>query len=287
MFREVAQRRGITAAGDALGLPKSVVSKALTRLEAQLQVKLLERSSRRVALTPAGELLHVKAESLLLEADALTASLRQERSEPRGVVRISAPPELGMRFIDQVVPQMARMYPDLRLVMQLGYDFDDLQDPAIDLALRAGQVHDDRLVGLPIGSFRRVTVASPDYARAHPLRRPADLARHPCLVLSGTQNVADWVFTRGEATEQVRVSGPLAVRSFTALLHAARAGLGVTRAPDFTVAEWLRRGDLVKLLPGWSTPPAPVFLVHRFGHDRIARVAAVLASARPGSWLAA
>lgn len=287
VFREAAQRRGITAAALALDVPKSAVSKVLTRLEAQLGVKLLERSSRRVALTRAGELLSVKAESLLLEADCLTASLRQEHNEPRGTVRITAPPELGTRFIERVVPAIATQFPELRIVMQLGYEFDDLQDPAIDLALRAGQVHDDRLVGVPIGSFRRLAVASPSYLKAHPVRRPSELAQHPCLVLSANQNTAEWAFSRGTAVEQVRVAGPLAVLSFTALLHAARAGMGIARAPEFTVAEWLRRGELVKVLPGWSAPAAKVFLVHRFAHDRIARVAAVLNAARPGDWLAA
>ncbi|MBI1891163.1 MAG: LysR family transcriptional regulator [Burkholderiales bacterium] len=286
VFLEVAKLLSITRAGDALGVPKSAVSKTLTRLEGQLGVRLLERSSRRVALTPAGRLLTVKAESLLTEAEFLTKSLREERNEPRGTVRMTAPPELGTLFIERVVPLILREYPELRIAMKLAYDFDDLQEPAIDIALRVGQVHDERLVGSAIGEFSRILVASPAYLKTNPLRRPADLADHHCLVFSGNENTAEWEFVRGGVIEKVRVAGNLAVRSFTAQLHAARAGLGVVRGPMFVASEWIKRGELVRALPGWQAMPVTVFAVHRFGHERIARVAAVLKAAKAARWLA-
>lgn len=285
VFLEVAKLLSITAAGTALGMPKSAVSKTLTRLEAQLGVKLLERSSRRVALTAPGELLSVKAESLLSEAEFIVESLREERSLPRGVVRMTAPPEIGTLFIEQVVPRLARDYPELKVAMKLSYDFDDLQDPAIDMALRAGAVRDDRLVGVPVGDFRRITVASPAYLKAHPVHHPAELASHPCLIFSGNVNSAEWTFERDGLAEQVSVNSAFSVQSFTALLHAARCGLGIARAPEFAAREWLQRGELVQVLPEWQASPSRLYVVHRFGHERIARVAAVLKAARAQNWL--
>lgn len=285
VFLEVAKVLSVTGAGVALAMPKSAVSKTLTRLEQQFGVKLLERSSRRVALTPAGQLLNVKAESLLSEAEFLTKSLRQERNEPRGIVRMTAPPELGTWFIERVAPRLARDYPELRIAMKLSYDFDDLQEPSIDIALRAGQVHDERLVGVAVGNFRRIAVASPVYLQTHPVRQPSDLATQDCLIFSASASSAEWTFQQGDRVEQVRVTAALSAHSFTALLHAARAGLGVARAPEFAAAEWLQRGDLIQVLPLWTSTPATVFAVHRFGHERIARVAAVLQAARAQAWL--
>jgi len=285
VFLEVAKLLSVTAAGAALGMPKSAVSKTLTRLEAQLGVRLLERSSRRVALTASGGLLCVKAESLLSEAEFIVDSLREERSLLRGVVRMTAPPEIGTLFIEQVVPRLARDYPELQVAMKLSYDFDDLQDPAIDLALRAGAVRDERLVGVPVGEFRRIVVASPDYLKAHPLRHPAELAQHRCLIFSGSVSTAEWTFERAGESAQVNVTSVLSVQSFTALLHAARSGLGVARAPEFAAAEWLARGELIKVLPEWRASPSRLYVVHRFGHERIARVAAVLQAARAKDWL--
>jgi DNA-binding transcriptional LysR family regulator len=285
IFMEAAKALSITRAGEALDLPKSAVSKTITRLEERLGVRLLERTSRRVALTAAGRLLMVKAESLLAEAEFLTRSLREERNDPRGTVRMTAPPELGTRFVERVVPKIVEAYPGLKIALKLAYDFDDLREPAIDIALRAGQVHDDRLVASPIGKFARVLVASAGYLENNRLRRPADLANLDCLVFSAEENSVEWELVRGDRSETFRVTGNLAVRSFAAQLHAARAGLGVARCPAFAAAEWIERGDLVHVLPGWQAPPVTVFAVHRFGHERIARVAAVLAATRSVDWL--
>lgn len=285
VFLEVAKLLSVTGAGGVLGMPKSAVSKALTRLEGQLGVRLLERSSRRVALTSAGELLSVKAEALLGEAEFLVDSLRGERNLPSGTVRMTAPPEIGTLFIERVMPQLRRDYPELKVALKLSYDFDDLQDPAIDIALRAGAVKDERLVGIPVGEFRRVAVASPAYLKAHPLAHPAELAEHACLIFSGNSHSAEWSFARGEEAVNVGVNSSLSVHSFTALLHAARCGLGVARAPEFAVAEWLTRGELVQVLPAWQASPSRLYVVHRFGHEPIARVAAVVKAARASAWL--
>ncbi|HRE16492.1 MAG TPA: LysR substrate-binding domain-containing protein, partial [Rhodocyclaceae bacterium] len=111
-------------------------------------------------------------------------------------------------------------------------------------------------------------VASPAYLAAHPITHPAELAQHRCLVFSGSASSAEWSFARGDDSVQVHVQSALSVHSFTALLHAARCGLGVARAPEFAAAEWLQRGELVQALPQWQASPSRLYVVHRFGHER-------------------
>jgi DNA-binding transcriptional LysR family regulator len=284
-FAAVAKVLSVTGAARTLRMPKSAVSKSLTRLEKALDVKLLERSSRRMAVTKAGALLIPKAESLLAEAESLGRSLREEKSEPRGLVRVTAIPEMGAHFVERVVPALVREHPGVRIAMTLAYGLEDMLDPAIDVALRVGAVHDERLVAHRIGGFRWVAVASPDYLAAHPVRRVADLAGRSCLVFSETETGSEWSFTRREVSERVTVTSALSAGSSTALLHAARAGLGVARVVEPVADEWLRRGEVVRVLPGWASVETPVFVVHRFGHERIARVAVVLRALRARPWL--
>jgi DNA-binding transcriptional LysR family regulator len=283
-FTKVARALSVTGAAELLGVPKSAVSKSLSRLEAALDVRLLERSSRRVSLTQAGALLVPKAESLIGEAESITARLREERHDQRGLVRMTATPESGTYFAERVAPILAREHPGLHVALTLGYEVEDLLDPAIDLALRVGGVHDDRLVAHRLAHFRLITVASPAYATANPVRSVSDLGARSCLVFSPSEARGEWSLSRGEETARVTVSGALAVRSFAALLHAARSGLGVAMAPEPLTEEWLRRGDLVRVLPEWSSRDASLFVVHRVGHQRIARVAAVLRALRAHPW---
>lgn len=285
VFEEVARRLSVTATGEALGMPKSAVSKALTRLEAQLGVKLLERSSRRMAPTDAGRLVQLKGEALLAEAAFLRQSLVDERDLPRGIVHMTAPTELGIWFVDQVLPDLSAHYPELKISLKLGYPFDDVLDPALDIALRIHEVHDDRLVATTIGHVHRIAVASPQWLARNPIAHITDLALCNCLIFSATDTRQDWTFIQSDISNSVSVSGNLAALSFSALLHAARDGMGVACVPEFSAREWLQRGELVQVLPGWRSPAAPVFMARRFGHEKIARVRAVLDVLRTHPWL--
>jgi DNA-binding transcriptional LysR family regulator len=274
---------GVTAAAQALGQPKSVVSKNLSGLEALLQVRLFERSSRRVALTREGQALLPRAESILAELERLKGEAQHEFVHVAGTVRIAATPEFGALVASRLVPPLLAEYPQLQVAMQLEYAHADLLDPFIDLAFRVGSVHDERLVARPLGRFHRVLVASPSFAAAHPLAGPEALSEVDCLVFSDREMTSDWTMLCSDAqvsAHEVRVRSRLAVRGFTALLAAAEAGLGVARLPSFVVQAALARGDVVRVLPEWHSPPATVYLVHRFGVERIGRIRAVIEAAR-------
>jgi DNA-binding transcriptional LysR family regulator len=279
IFLQVARLGGVTAAAEALGMAKSAVSKQLTGLEAVLNVRLFERHSRRVLLTREGDLLLPRAESIVAEMARLTDEALEGKTRTQGTVRISASPEFGAFLASSFLPILMASHPHLKVLMRLEYEQDDLHDPAIDLAFRLGSMADDRLVGRHIGEFARVLVCSPAFAKAHPVKRPEDLEALPALLFSDRDLRARWVLQHTKkATQQVslNVSASLGIRGFSALLGAARAGLGIARLPLFVAAPALANGEVVQVLPAWKTPPANVFVAYRTGVIRIARVRAVI-----------
>jgi DNA-binding transcriptional LysR family regulator len=257
---------------------KSVVSKHLSQLESRLGVRLLERSSRRVALTREGEALLPRVESLLAEARQLQDLAGESLDRPRGLVRIAATPEFGGYMAERFFPAAVARYPEIRLAMIPAYAFEDLQDPAFDLAFRIGEVKDDRLVARPLGIFHRILVASPRFLREHAIRKPADLAHTPCLTFSGSSPSAQWSLvstTDGRRGATIEVAGPVSVRSFATLLGLARTGLGVAFVPEFIAREALRSKQVARCLPGFHSPGTTVYLAHRPGSTKISRVRAV------------
>ncbi|MEM9302738.1 MAG: LysR family transcriptional regulator [Pseudomonadota bacterium] len=278
VFVTVAREGGITAAADRMGLAKSAVSKLLKRFEERLGVRLLERSSRKIALTPEGEYLLPRVSSLLAEGERLFAEAEEKVAEPSGLVRLAMTPDFGTIMVERFFPEVLAAYPRLELKARLSFQYEDLQDPSFDLAIRFGRVNDDQLVARPLGTFRRIVVASPDYLAENPVAAPEDLAEHRCLVFSGIENRAEWRLRRvDDSADETRVNahGPISVMSFTTLIRLARKGAGVAYVPEFMAAEGLREGWLQQCLPAWESPPTSVLLAYRFGAEKIMRIRAV------------
>ena len=277
-FVAVVRGGGVTAAARELGLAKSAVSKHVSRLEAVLAVKLLERSSRRVTLTREGEHLLSRLESLLAEGERLLEQAREQHGRPEGMVRIAATPDFGALVAERFFPLVVERHPGLQLVMEPAYAFADLRDPAFDLAFRVGDVHDDLLVAHELGVFHRVLVASPGYLRARPVKTLDDLARSDCLAFSGRSTQGEWtlVARKDGVAIDVAVRGKLAARSFRALLGLAERGAGVALVPDFMVGDAIAEGRLQRCLPQCSSPATPVFLTYRVGSNKIRRIRTVL-----------
>ena len=271
------------------GVPKSAVSKSLTRLEEGPRgEELLERSSRRMALTKAGALLVPRAEGLLGEAESLARSLSDERSEQRGLVRVTATPDSGAYFVEQVVPVLARHHPGIRIAVTMGYDIEDLLDPAIDLGIRVGSVVDERLVAHRIARFRLIAVASHDYLASHPVRRGCRISPGVLASCSRRQR------RPGRSGRSLRATSPRKVtpsrrRNVRPELHGAlargqgrarrrvgagapREGVGAPRRPRAGAAGvGVTRDPPLRRAPGRP-------------RRRVARVAVVLRAARAHSW---
>ncbi len=277
-FSEVVKRGGVTAAAQELNVAKSVISGQVSKLEQRLSVKLLNRHSRRVSLTKEGAKLLPRIESLLAEGERLFLEAEQEENLPQGLVKIAATPEFAQWVLVHFFPLVAERFPGIRIVLKTAYDFEDLQDPSFDLAFRINKVNDDRLVARKMGEFHRCFYASPDLEGLDQLRSPNDLSKLPCLGFSDSVNQHVWHTENSKNGKKVSVpiSSVNAARNFNILVEMASLTCGVCYVPSFIAQQKIAQQQLIRVLPQWHSKASDVYLVSRFGVDRIARIKAVL-----------
>jgi DNA-binding transcriptional LysR family regulator len=276
-FHAVYRLGSIAAAADHLGVAKSGVSRHVSLLEGRLGVRLIEHGGRTVRVTPAGERMARRIASILAEIDLLGDFAREEAAAVSGQVTIAATPEVGGLLATRTFPQILERHPGLSIVMRPAYAFEDMQDPGIDLAIRVGTVHDDRLVAHRLGSFRRWLVASPSFLAGATVTVPSDLGPLNCLTFRADHPAASWSLEGGDGVvEEVAVGGTLAIRSFAILRDLAAEGVGMAFLPNFMVQADLATGRLVRCLPGYASPEVAVYLTFRPGARKVARVAAVI-----------
>jgi DNA-binding transcriptional LysR family regulator len=247
-FTRIVEAGSLSRAALELGVPRATIGRRLARLEERLAVRLIRRSTRRIALTDAGTLLYHHATGVLAAVREATASVRGVDGSVRGRLRISVPPLLGASF-DRLVNGFLARYPDVQLHVDASTRHADLLAGGFDLAVRAGGTFEPGLVARPLARSRTVAVASPDYLarRGTPARVP-DLHAHACLLGFQRGDVPQhyWPLRNGST---VRVDGPLATNELTGLLGAAEAGLGIAVLPLFIIAAKVESGTLVPVLP--------------------------------------
>jgi len=214
IFVRVVERGSIRGAARALAIPKSNVSRRLAELEAHLGVRLLQRTTRRLSLTDAGTTYYRGASAAIATLDDAERDVRALQSEPRGLLRVTAPNNFGREFLTPIALRFMRTHPAVEVSLALTDRMVDLVEEGFDLAVRAGPLPDSTLVAHKLGATTFVTVASERYlvANGRP-RKPEDLARHECL-LHGDSHRATWRFRRGRASLDVRVRGRFACTSF-------------------------------------------------------------------------
>ncbi len=249
VFAKAAAAGSFSAAGRALGMSQTMVTKHMAALEARLGVKLFHRSTRKLSITDAGRSYLESSERILAEIDAADSAVAADRIEPKGLLRLSAPVSFGARQIAPLMPEFARRFPLVTVELGLNDRLVDLADEGWDLAIRIGSLADSSLIARRIAPCRTVLCAAPAYlaTRGTP-HTVASLAEHNCLgyTLSRLAGADRWAFgARGEVTAQV--SGNLRANNGDALLAAAVAGQGVIYQPSFVVAEQLRAGTLVSI----------------------------------------
>ena len=252
-FARVAELASVSRAADELGVGKSVVSKRVAQLESELGATLFSRSTRRVALTPAGEGYLDYARRALNEMAAGSEHLRALRSELTGLIRLTATVSWGQRVLAKQLPEFARLHPAIELELHLDDRLADLAFGRLDIALRWSATPSADLVATPITRIEWALAAAPAYlSSARTPQAPADLADHACLCY--WREAADELWTLQSATEtaQVRVRGRYHVDNPEAVADAAIAGLGIAMLPDYLCREALDDGRLVRVLPDWS-----------------------------------
>lgn len=275
-FVAVAKRQSFRLAAEDLGVTTAAVSKAVAKLEAELGARLLERTSRKVALTEDGRAFLGPARTAL---DALQSGrdlVASARTVPEGRVRLSLPFVLGPVVVAEL-PRLLTRHPRLRVDLEVTDRRVDLAAEDVDVAVRIGDVADDGLVPFALGAVRWVLVASPAYlGRAGTPRRPEDLARHARLVFRSPSG-ADAPWLLGAGPDAAPLPDPLIrVDQGQLLVDAAVAGLGISQVFDFLVAPALGRGELVEVLPGLLPPGPQVHAVVRPSRRRVPRVRAAL-----------
>lgn len=262
VFARVVDEGSFTAAARALDLPKSTVSRRVSRLEERLGVQLLRRTTRRLSTTDAGRAFHLRASQAV---EALSAAERAATSmldEPRGRLRVTAPVELGTRAFDAILG-FHEACPAVQLEIELTNRFVDLVEEGFDVALRGGRPPEGALTGRRLGMGEIVVVASPAYLeRRGTPRRARDVARHDCVLFPSWDRGSKWKLSGARGDVEVPVRGRLTIDNLDAVRLALLRGLGLGLLPAGHVEQDLREGGLVRVLPGLSMGTSGLWIVY-------------------------
>ncbi len=269
-FAKVVDHGGFAAAGRALDVPKSRLSRHIDALEARLGVRLLQRSTRRFVVTDVGRELHRHAHAMLAEAEAAFEAVAAATVEPRGVIRIACPIAVATSMLAEVLPQFMSRYPKVRIDLDVDNRRVDLIAEGFDVALRVRTrpSGEDGVVMRQFAELNEVLVASPAYlTRAGHPREPADLAMHSTLSFAGGRDRQTWTLTSADGEDVHVEHGPrLRCHNFPVLHHAAVSGHGIALLPESIAREALAAGTLVHVLPDWRLPQGIFHVV--FPHRR-------------------
>jgi DNA-binding transcriptional LysR family regulator len=260
-FVEVVESGGFGRAARRLSISKSIVSRRIARLEAELGTPLLSRTTRGISPTEAGLRFKARSERILAELEEAREEVARQGGGAVGRLRLSAPLSFGVRHVAPVLAEIASGHPRLEMDVSYSDRMVDLIAERFDAAIRIGALKDSSLIARRIAPVRAVLVASPDYVeRSGRPGTPADLAGHECLIYTGSSE-RDWVFRKGKRSISIRPEGRLRTDSGEAILQWAVAGLGIALLPSFIVANAIASGNLAPLLLDYTLPEAGIHVV--------------------------
>jgi DNA-binding transcriptional LysR family regulator len=277
IFAKVVERRSFAGAAAEAKLSKATVSKAIGRLETRLGTRLLNRTSRRLAVTDAGRRLAARAAAMLAEGEAAEAEALLQSAAPRGLVRLTAPMSYGILYVAPLIPQIRVLYPEISIDLHLSDAAVDIVGEGFDAAIRVAALPDSSLLARKLCDMPSHVVASPACLDAHGVpTHPAQLGERPCIAYAYQSGNESWRFRNasGEAAT-VRPAGPLRVNNGDAMLPSLIAGIGFGVLPEFLVREPLADGRLRLVLADWHLPAAAVHWVTPPGGPKPRRLEAL------------
>jgi DNA-binding transcriptional LysR family regulator len=277
-FVRAVELGGFSIAARELGLTPSAISKLVTRLEDRLGVRLLNRTTRRLALTPEGEAYFHRTQRILADIDEAENEVARFRAQPKGLLRINVGTAFGMHQLTPALPEFLARYPEVQVDITVTDRVVDLIEEGADIGIRLGALADSSLVARKICELERVVCASPAYLRKHGTpKKAADLLRHNCLNISYSPALRRWPFETPEGVRHLEVAGNVSANTAESLLQLALLGVGVIRLSDAIVGAAIREGRLVPLLQDvHHAEPLPLHAVYPQGRHRSPRVAAMI-----------
>ncbi len=275
-FAAVVDCGGFSAAALRLKVTKSAVSKQVSRLEERLGARLLNRTTRRLSLTEAGQAFHQHCLRILAEAEDAELAVSQLHASPRGLLRVSAPMSFGVTHLAPALCPFLARYPDLTLEVSYDDRLVDVLAEGVDVVVRITRLADSSLIARKVAPVRRVLAASPEYLEQRGVpRQPSDLAAHDCLLYTLQASANTWpLLHRDGSRADITISGRVRMNNGDALRAAAVAGLGIVYSPSFIIGEDMAAGRLVRVLPEWEGPEIALYAVYPPGRHLSAKVRA-------------
>ena len=253
-FARVVQAGSFAGAARRLGVTHSVASKHVSKLEKSLGARLLHRATRRLSLTEAGAAYFEHCARILEEVENSERAVARLQAQPRGLLRVTAPPSMVAQHIARALPAFREQYPDVVIEIDSSNRLVDLAEEGYDIALRLVREPPPNVIARKLADVGLYLAASPDYVDRHGMpTSPTELADHDCLVFAGLANAQEWSFLRDGERVSVPVRGPFRANTAEPLRFAAIAGMGIVLLPSFQVGSDMQRGRLLRLLPDWRS----------------------------------
>jgi DNA-binding transcriptional LysR family regulator len=258
VFAAVVRAGSFTGAAQALGTQKAHASRVVSRLEKRLGVRLLQRSTRSLAVTEVGRELYERATGILSALDETEAMIQRTHAEPQGVLKLSCGVEFGLLVVSRWIREFIKRYPLVWVDVDFSDRIVDLIHEGFDLAIRVGNLEDSSLSARLLGEIRYALYASPDYLHQHPVpETPKDLIGHDLIMFVAKSAPAWRLECNGERVD-IEARARLIVNNHVGARDATVDGLGISLLPRFQAAPYAKDGKLIEVLTGWTRPPAPV-----------------------------
>jgi DNA-binding transcriptional LysR family regulator len=288
LFVSAVESKSFSQAARIFGITPSAVSKQIAKLEDQLGVQLLKRSTRSLALTDIGSLYFERAKHIMEEVEETRALVTGSNQEPQGLLRVNVPTAIGQVELAPALPAFLRAFPKVQIALKTSDKVSELQQDGPDIAIWIGEFNDSRFIARKLLSNSRFVCGTPEYFRAHGEPRTLkELARHNCLTNPTYHQNQVWPFTRNGRQYPLRVSGNLITDNYLVLLAGVVNGLGISLLPEYLVASRLREGALKAVLTQYKTRENPVFVLYpraRYPSPKVQAFLAFLQHHFSGDW---
>jgi DNA-binding transcriptional LysR family regulator len=269
---------GFSAAAREFELTPSALSKLVSRLEDRLQVRLLHRTTRKIQLTPEGEIFYSRAKRILAALDEAEAEMSDAGGSPRGLLRVHSGSAFGLHQLSRAIPAFLERHPAIELDLTISDQPPAAHEEGIDLAVRIGPLDESSLIARRICNLERVICAAPSYLEKHGTpQTPDDLQKHNCLWITSLPALRRWPFDTDEGLRVVNIDGNVVANNAETVLQLAVAGVGITRLTDLIVGDAIRRGELVPILRDWHhVEPVPLYATYPGGRNLSPKVRALV-----------